>query len=476
MRKRALRSIVLAVSLSMPVVAIADWRTAVGYDDLQAEFGLSLADGSEITVMMVEADGGGGGYHPTPTAPQFVNQTFLDMSSSGVISGHADYVGTRFFGTGSLAPEVPEVHIWFTNGINGYFADYLYPPNGVGSAAPATDTARVQNHSYISINTGNPATDLTPAEVTDATLRFDYAIQRDGFVAVVALNNGTGPVPELFGNNYNGITVGITAGVHSRGGTTGLDLGSTNTSGRIKPDIVAPDNLTSGSTPMVSSAATVLLSYADANPVAMANARFNSEVIKAQLLAGATKSEFSGAWQRTTTQPLDTIYGAGELNIHNSYRIMVAGEHDGAPSTSLVPAIVPTRGWDFGATTTDPTLYYFDVLAEQSLEGLSIILTWNTVQEEIGDVVIPDLSLELFSVTGLTTLNSLLDSSDSPIDNVEHIYLSGLLGPGRYAFRVDGDSGFEYALAWTSTAVPEPTSAGLALIAGAVALVRRRRA
>jgi hypothetical protein len=464
----------IAVTLSSPVAVLGDWRTDVGYDAFQSEFGASLADGTDITVMMVEADGGGGNYKPDPSLPQFANQAFVDKSGGSGVSGHANFVGNVFFGTNSLAPKVRTVHTWFTDGESGYFYDYLNPINNTGSEAPATDTARVQNHSYVGVNTGNPNTDLTPAEVTDLTLRFDYAIQRDGFVGVVALNNGSNTlVPELFGNNYNGITVGLTVGAHSRGGTTGLAFGTTNTSGRIKPDIVAPATVTSESTPMISSAATVLLSYADAHTVTHANARFNSEVIKAQLLAGATKDEFS-SWQRTTTQPLDIVYGAGELNLYNSYHIMAAGEQDGAPATSLVPAVVTNRGWDFATTTVVPMLYFFDVPTGQSLDDLSVVLTWNTVQAQLGTVVIPDLSLELFSVTDLSTLGTPLDASDSALDNVEHIYVPGLLGPGRYALRVQGDEGFDYALAWTATAVPEPSMATLVVLAAMPLLIRRR--
>ena len=70
--------------------------------------------------------------------------------------------------------------------------------------------------------------------------------------------------------------------------------------------------------------------------------------IKAILMAGATKTEFAGFVEpstgrrqslepatlrtdRTPTRPLDDIFGAGELNIFNSYLMTVGGRTPAAP-------------------------------------------------------------------------------------------------------------------------------------------------
>ena len=69
-----------------------------------------------------------------------------------------------------------------------------------------------------------------------------------------------------------------------------------------------------------------------------------SEVIKAMLMAGATKGEFANwidpttglvnPWNRTQTRPLDDVFGAGELNVYNSYLIGIGGKQ----SASAEPA------------------------------------------------------------------------------------------------------------------------------------------
>ncbi len=60
-----------------------------------------------------------------------------------------------------------------------------------------------------------------------------------------------------------------------------------------------------------------------------------------------------------------------------------------------------------------------------------------------------DLSLELFEASNFT-LGSSLQQSDSPVDNVEHLYLQHL-DPGQYAIRVSGAAGTDFALAWSGT-------------------------
>ncbi len=299
---------------------------------------------------------------------------------------------------------------------------------------------------------------LTQTQFEEILRRFDYAIQQDGFVAVVGLNNfSTNPVPALMAHAYNAISVGVPSGNHSTGGTT-FDV-----AGRIKPEIVAPSAFyaVSYSCGTVSGAAALLLQTADASP-GLVTARKQSEVIKALLLAGATKWSLPG-WTRTPTQPLDLVYGAGLLNIQNSYHLLVAGEQGPSGSTT-----VSNRGWDFAPASTSPAHYFFDVPAGQTLTNFSVILTWNRKVTDSNPgsgftptVSVADMNLRLYSASGFT-LGTLLDSSVSTIQNVEHVFTS--LGPGRYALEVTSDkTGFDYALAWggtlqaqISTSVNEP--------------------
>ena len=86
--------------------------------------------------------------------------------------------------------------------------------------APLIEESIIQNHSWISYgyNKNN-----TPSEV-DSIIRFrtkfsrfDYAINRDQFIACVGLNNDSTTVPSILASSYNAIVVGNT--MSHRGGT-----------------------------------------------------------------------------------------------------------------------------------------------------------------------------------------------------------------------------------------------------------------
>jgi hypothetical protein len=193
-------------------------------------------------------------------------------------------------------------------------------------------------------------------------------------------------------------------------------------------------------------------------------------------MAGATKTEFDGAWDRTTTRPLDDVYGAGELNIQRSHHIMMAGEQNASSSST-----VPSMGWDFGVTAASDALYFFDVLPNTQITELSALLTWNRIVSPGSswlsmDTTLANLDLRLYQANNFT-LGNLLDQSLSTVDNVEHIYLDDILNPGRYALEVSSNMlNYEYGLAWHSTTIAVPEPSGVALVAiAAGALMRRRR-
>jgi hypothetical protein len=193
----------------------------------------------------------------------------------------------------------------------------------------------------------------------------------------------------------------------------------------------------------VASTAAMLRQIAPANaalPVTM----------KAILMAGATKSQFP-AWSRTTTRPLDTIYGAGQVNVYSSYRILAAGQQ--AASASVA---VTRRGWDYRATTTGSRLYFFDIPAGGT-SSLSAVLTWNrTITGAFPSPTssLANLTLKLYAASGFT-VGALVDSSASTVDNVEHVWQPAL-SPGRYTIEVTADtSAVNYGLAWYS--VPNVT-------------------
>jgi hypothetical protein len=496
----------MTFSKRLPVAGIvlllsAPWAAAgalddVGYTQLVNELtnqSLPIPDGSGMTVTQVEADVDEDdaiiAYLPNPAS---FSQTIIQKSGAYSISGHATGVGGLYYGSAatfgagsSMAAGVSTVNAWnvydeTTN--TGYLVDYLNA-DGAGDGDVAFDSGQVQNHSWVSVPDAEHPSD--PGEIAVIMKRFDYAIVRDGFVGVVALNNGSNTVvPGVMASNYNGITVGITSGVHSRGGT----LGEYGAAGRTKPDLVAPQSLTSFATPMVSSAATLLLSHAEATS-GLENVQGHPQVTKSILMAGATKDDLPAAWTRTDDHPLDPIFGAGELNIYNSYHILAAGEHDASPSTA-----VPLQGWDYNeATTADSHRYFINVPVGQTVTELSAILAWNTIPGTVDDlgraatvenpdqfipsasVDLADLSLAFYLADGSYNLVGLpLQLSDSDVDNVEHIYLNTPLLPGQYAFEITGSLNTDYAFAWNATAVPEPSAVAL-LALGAIGLIRRRR-
>lgn len=439
-----LKTIVVLSLCSAAGAARAGYKDEIGFTKLKAEVGASLWNGAGVAVSHIEAPEGTN-YKPDPGSAEFSGKTFNVKSGASGTSSHATQVGLTFYGlSGSIAPGVTTIDLyeadsWIQGGLlrQGQFA------------APLAETRAVENHSWVAGSTGG-------AGEQEILRRFDYAIQQSGFVGVVALNNGNaGNVPVLLAGNYNGITVGLSRGDHSYGVTT------VDGSGRVKPEIVAPGEpaFTSFATPIVSSAAALLRQGASGNAA-------KPETMKAILLAGATKRPFAG-WNRTATRPLDTVFGAGQLNIYNSYHILTAGQQ--AASASVA---VARRGWDWRTTTTGQRLYFFDVAAGGT-SSFSVLLTWNRVISGFFPAPsssLANLTLKLYQASGFS-VGALVDSSMSTVDNLEHIW-QPTLAPGRYAIEVTSDtSGTNYGLAWltvpnVSIAATTPSAAEFGAVPG----------
>ena len=338
------------------------YKATVGYDKLQSEVGASLANGAGVVVAMAEANTGGAGtntYFLNTADPQFLGKSFTDISnlSPRNVSGHATTVGLLFFGnTSSMANGVNNVQVYDAEN----FVLSQQRLGNVGVNPNATLGFSVMNHSYI----GNS---LPAAVAVESNARLDYTIARDNFSSVVALGNG-GALPQIYGQSYNSIVVGLSNGGHSQGAT---DVGI---AGRVKPDIVSPQGTTSEATPLVSSTAAML--HQAASDFGSPNAR-NSEAMKAIIMAGATKDSIP-TWSNTTTRPLDSVYGAGQLNVYNSYRILEAGETNGVISVPITSTAVQSglQGWDFGTSITpgSPLYWNFNVVEGSSISEASILL------------------------------------------------------------------------------------------------------
>ncbi len=449
-------------------------KDKVGFTQLQIEVGASLEDGAGIRVGTVEAPNGSGNYLPDPSNSEFSGKTFTD--GSGVNAGnnsHATSVGRRQYGnSSSLAPGVTDITGYDANDwINRVLGFDTSAAAGNQRDVPLAQDFSVMNHSYI--GNGDP---VPIAE--EINRRLDLVADRDNVTMIVAANNGSAsPIPQLFSPSYNSITVGLTDGGHSHGLTT------INGSGRVKPDIVAPhgtttsNSYTSFSTPFVASAATLLRDQGASAPSANAT---RNEVTKAVLLAGATKDEFPG-WSHTQMQPLDQTFGAGELNIYNSYHIMAGGEFDGATTVGSAPDI-GGMGWDYLANISADESFFYNFSVTETSTELSAILTWNAEISDSGGVLdydtleLANLDLQLFNSSG-GILGSLVDQSISSVDNVEHIFLTDL-AIGEYSLAVNSAAGSistDYAVAWRISAVPEPSAFFILTATCLLPLQRRKR-
>jgi hypothetical protein len=432
---RVLTYTLIVLSLLSCRVRAADWRVNAQWPELGAELGAAMPNGTGIIVMMSEAQDGSGNYLPQATGVTpyagvnaFSGKTLHAESGIGGESGHANPVASTFFGNySSIAAGVTEAHV--------YLADDFYSDLS-STATPPTYPGSVQNHSWIyTVSSGTT--------VDNRILRkLDMLIDRDGKVVCVPLNNGSGTtVPILLANIYNGLTVGLKDGGHSQGGSTA------DGTGRMKPDLVVETVYTSFASPAVASAATLLL---DAIRPAFPDAD-HPEVVKALLLAGATKQNLP-AWQRdVSTEPYDDVLGAGELNILNSHHILAAGKQAFSDSAEAT-----RTGWDYAtASSGSVRRYFFTIPAGQFANTFSAALVWNRNITKSGlnfNASLQDLTLKLFASTAFTPSASPIQQSNSSVDNVEHLFLRNL-PPGQYALEVGWSTSvtpYEYALAWES--------------------------
>lgn len=452
------------------------WHDSVDYTKLKSRLGAATPVGAGVSISMVEAPSNSpsGAYYIDPTTSEFsagldplgAGVTLFDGSGNAAagVSSHAqNNVGAYYFGNiNSVSPGASNVTLYEAN--NWLNSVLRYTSNNV----PVEQNFRVQNQSWVGTTAPAVSGVAQPpwtehADNLKVLRRYDYLIDTanggDGMTAVVGLNNNANPLPYLLAHSYNAIAVGRTDGIHSAGLTLS-PASSAYGPGRSKPEIVAPAGSTSSATAMVSSAATMLYQTATAPGAA------KNEVIKATLLTGATKGEFP-LWSRTQTLPLDDKFGAGELNVYNSYLVQLGGKQ--AASTSQPTSFVGAYGWDYQDRKADAAvgdLYYnFQVASGSTASQLSFTLAWNVKVTDTNNdpnVFIPseslqNLDLQLYDSTA-GFMGTLLDQSVSTVDNVEHIYLNSL-GPGTYTLKVSGAANWDYGLAWRmTTAFDQPNA------------------
>ena len=180
-----------------------------------------------------------------------------------------------------------------------------------------------------------------------------------------------------------------------------------------------------------------------------------------------------------TANGLDDRYGAGQVNILNSYHILAGGEQ---PSLQLGGGDIGRFGFDygeaFGGLSGSPRTasYSFSTATDVTLFSS---LAWNVGVSNDSALTTSQhrLNLSLFDITA----NSLLGESSSTLDNTQNLYMR-LLAGRRYELRVTagetGNFSQDYALAWRMevASVPIPAAAWLFGIglAGMFGLARRQ--
>jgi hypothetical protein len=315
--------------------------------------------------------------------------------------------------------------------------------------------------------------------------RVDWAVATDEFIQVVGTAN-TGANQPLLASAFNVIAVGRTVG--SAFGSAGVD--ALYTAGRVRPDLVAPAETSSAATPLVASAAVLLIGLADSSPGLSTDPRIRStrnragtvirnagrsEVIRAALMAGADRRT-ANRWRGTVPPAdirdyrldpayqadngLDHRYGAGQLNVYTSYRILASGEQNSAEDEPGSGGRTGASGFDYdphfgGAAGSNAVATYR--LPYVPVPELRATLAWNLEVDGgarggfAGTARLHNLDLRLWRVAadGSRTLQA---ASTATAENTESLWLrlpSGfswelevVAAPGSPPFDWD------YALAW----------------------------
>ncbi|MCH2154196.1 MAG: hypothetical protein MK089_12725, partial [Phycisphaerales bacterium] len=381
MRYRGLSAglLVAAVSSATPIVCYADFRVDTGYYELISRIGEeNIPTGDGVAVAQVEASEGGTNYAPDINNPEISAHTFIDRSSgSPASSSHATTVARWFYGTTiSMAPLADSINLYQAT---GWVLDDFLRSNYSSSTVPLSMPAgiKVLNNSWIG-SFGSVNNDQIVLR------RMDYVVKRDQAIIVVGVNNGDGAAHQpLLAYGFNNISVGVRSGNHAYS-----DISSTyEGTGRMVPLICAPGELSSWSTAIVSSAAVMLVDQVRDDPD-LHNDGQKSEVVKAVMLAAADHQDTGaddGSWSNdasdsgvdrgTTTRPLDSVQGAGQVDVDRGHLIMGEGRVVGGVNPATTPD-APLRGWD-RAFCLNGNARTWNFTLDGNVEEISIVTTWN---------------------------------------------------------------------------------------------------
>ena len=425
---RLIASPSVALILVASLTAQAATLDTIGVNLLRAT--TTNLDGTGIRVAQVEAPGSSNDWEVDPGDSRVMlpvsDFTWFDVTSStaypnglGVASPHSGGVAGYWYGLpGGVSTNVAH--------IDNYEANYFF----FGIPLPLATNDVVVNQSF--------AAPTTYQAMSDPNYDNFAAVNNVLFVSAAG-DGGTVLPPSTC---YNGISVAAYQ-------SAGSSVGPTPDNSRAKPDITAPADATSDSAPLVSGAA-VLLAEAGlrGDGGTNTNSASDSRTLKALLLNGAIKP---ADWANPSPSPLDPVYGAGVLNVFNSYHQLIGGKHGFIASTNIITGdphpptgatgnVSSLSGWDFNGISntsgTDSLNHYCFNLTNGTSNAIftgTMTLVW---KRHYNKTNINDLDLFLYNMdTG-----SLIAASTSRVDNVEHIYIPKLPA-GRYDVEVFKNGG-----------------------------------
>lgn len=470
--------------------AAADYKADIGYTQLQAELGAAVPDGAGVKITQVEASSvlpGNASYPvfaPDPNIDSMTGKTFAYPGLTcatppcvpSLFSPHGSGVAMSFYGNStSIAQGIDNIHSHEAN----QWLGTLYTNTGRALIASTTDR-RIANHSWV--NTDGVTSDSGPI------LRLvDRQVNLNEYIQVVATGS------PLLANAYNAIAVGTTGSATAKSAA----IDGTYVANRAITDLVAPAANRSTATPYVSAAAALLvetghqetsLSLGSTNTSAgvIYNAE-RSETIKAALMAGASRetgnttaygdiSDYRSTGHQTNNG-LDSRYGAGQLNVYNSYQIITGGEQNSLEDGGSNSGEIDYAGFDYDAHfggeqgNNDKATYSFTAFAN---ETIAASLVWNlgVGNNAAMDTTLHHLGLSLKDVSD----NTVVASSLSTLDNTQNIFWQNLIAGHEYQLLVSSLEGtnkfnWDYSLAWnrTVTATPVPVPAAFWLFGSALA-------
>jgi hypothetical protein len=480
--------------------AFAGYKDDIGYTALRDEFGSSVPQGGNISQVtqaegsvLLDHDGDDQTgkikvWAPNPAHRQFSGKTINDVSASPEFySGHATSVGVRFYGnTQSIAPGIKSIETFLAGHWLG--PGYLM---GARLLKPLISKSRIANHSWVG---------TVKIRNFEFLRRLDWVVDVDEYIQVVGPCRSNQP---LLASSFNAIAVGGAAG---ESGSGSIAVDSVYRSGRACPHLIAPFKTASAAAPVVASAAAVLveLGHRDpglsTDPAVQSTTNRNgdtiynaerSEVIKAVLIAGADRVTHNSVIingsakdivdyrvdsANRTSNGLDRRYGAGQINIYQSYKMIAAGEKNSKEDQPTSKGAIGHVGFDydpfFGGIGGSNLMasYYFSVGADGKRLWASLV--WNINIDagsgEIfdGAVKLVDLDLILYDVTERKAPQLVAGSTDSG-GNTENLWiqlnrnkdymLQVKPAPGQTEFKWD------YALAWRieKTSDPDGKAKGL---------------